>query len=102
MFGMLERDMKNIEDAIREFQEIDEVIVFGSRAMGNNKKASDVDIAVKGNEVTRETVIRLSGILNEEKPIPYFFDVVDYNSIGNDELKKHIDMEGKVIYKKWK
>ena len=100
MNGLLERDLKFIIKAISYYPEIDEVIVFGSRAMGNYKKSSDVDIALKGQDVNHKIVRKLSGVLNEEYPLPYFFDVLSYHEISNEELKKHIDNEGKLIYKR--
>lgn len=98
MYGLLERDLKYILEAIRKYPEIEKAIIFGSRAMGNYKLGSDVDIALKGENVNRTTVIRLSDDLNEEYPLPYFFDVINYNDITNEELRKHIDSVGKEIY----
>lgn len=100
MFGLLERDLKYILEAVKKYSEIEEVIIFGSRAMGNYKKGSDVDIALKGKYVNRKVVCRLSDDLNEEYPLPYFFDVVNYNDVSNEELKRHIDNVGKTIYKR--
>ncbi|MGI6308227.1 MAG: nucleotidyltransferase domain-containing protein [Dethiobacteria bacterium] len=99
MYGLLERDLQYIMEAVRKYSEIEEVILFGSRAMGNYKEGSDVDLALVGEKVDRKTVRRLSDDLNEEYPLPYFFDVVSYNDISNEELKKHIDNVGKSIYK---
>lgn len=38
MFGLLDRDILYINKALEEFDEIEKVIIFGSRAMGNYKK----------------------------------------------------------------
>jgi predicted nucleotidyltransferase len=100
MYGLLERDFKHIKDAVKKYSEVEEVILFGSRAMGNYKKGSDVDLALAGKKVDRKTVRRLSDELNEEYPLPYFFDIVNYNDISNEELKKHIDNQGRTIYKR--
>lgn len=100
MYGLLERDVNCIIQAIGHYPEIEEAIIFGSRAMGNYKKGSDVDIAIKGQNVNRRIVSRLSDELNEVYPLPYFFDVLSYDEISNEELKKHIDMVGKSIYNK--
>jgi predicted nucleotidyltransferase len=99
MFGLLDRDLNYILEAVSKFSEIEEVIIFGSRAMGNYKKGSDVDIALKGQDVDRRIVSRLSEYLNEEYPLPYFFDVISYKDISNEELVKHIDSVGVSIYK---
>ncbi len=97
MYGLLERDLQWIEKAIAKYPEIEEAVIFGSRAMGNYKRGSDVDLAVKGARIDRRIINRLSDDLNEEYPLPYFFDVVHYESISNEELKRHIDTVGKII-----
>ncbi|WP_328169289.1 nucleotidyltransferase domain-containing protein, partial [Caldifermentibacillus hisashii] len=42
MYGLLEKDMDYILKALKQFDEIDRAILYGSRAMGNYKKGSDV------------------------------------------------------------
>ncbi len=98
MFGLIDRDIKYINMALRNFLQIDKAIIFGSRAMGNYKKGSDVDIAIVGENIDNKTILSLNDYLNEVYPIPYFFDIVHYNSILNENLKNHIDKEGKIIY----
>lgn len=100
MCGLLERDFRNIYLAIKQFPEIDKVVIFGSRALGNYKKGSDIDLSIYGNGINRRTILTLSDLLNEEYPIPYFFDIIHYESINNENLKSHIDKYGKVIYEK--
>lgn len=100
MYGLLERDLKFNLEAVSKYPNIEEVIVFGSRATGNYKKGSDVDLAVKGQNIDRKMVNRISDDLNEEYPLPYFFNVVNYSNISNEELKKHIDFLGKLIYRR--
>ena len=99
MFGLLDRDIKHIKEAVDSFEKIEEVIIFGSRAVGNHKQWSDIDLAVKGYNITSTIVTRLSYILNEEKPLPYFFDLVNYDSLPDNELKRHIDSHGRVFFK---
>lgn len=100
MYGLLERDFKFILKAISGYLEIEEVIIFGSRAMGNYKKGSDIDLALKGEKVDQRVVRRLSDELEEEYPLPYFFDIVNYNDIEDKEFKHHIDSVGKIIWEK--
>ena len=66
--------------------------------MGNYKKGSDVDIAIFGERVNNKVIFELNDYLNEVYPLPYFFDILNYSSISNQNLKNHINHEGKVIY----
>ena len=66
--------------------------------MGNYKKGSDVDIAIIGENVTNKTIFILDDYLNEVYPLPYFFDIIQYDLITNEKLIDHINSEGKVIY----
>jgi predicted nucleotidyltransferase len=95
--GLTEADMNHIRAAIKQFPEIEEAVIFGSRAKGTHKKASDVDLAIKGRAVSPETIQRLNFLLNEELPLPYFFDVVHYEALENRLLTEHIDRVGKSI-----
>ena len=47
MFGLLDRDIVYINKALEKFEEIEKAIIVGSRSIGNYKKGSDVDIAIK-------------------------------------------------------
>ncbi len=98
--GLLQRDIDEILQALRRFPEIDEAIVFGSRAKGKYKPGSDVDIAIKGKEITHSCVSSLSFILNEESLLPYFFDIVHYEGTTERDLVQHIDRFGKILYRR--
>lgn len=100
MFGLLDRDLQYIKQALSQLKEIEQAFVFGSRAMGNYKNGSDVDLAISGRDVSETTIMRLSDLLNEQYPLPYFFDILHYEKISNPTLKNHIDVEGKLLYSK--
>lgn len=96
--GLIPRDLFHIKEAALMLPEISEIVLFGSRAKGTHDRGSDVDIAIKGKRVTHTTVLRLLDDLNEERPLPYFFDVVDYGSLGDEPLRQHIDRVGIVLF----
>ena len=93
-FGLSEKQLQLITEAVGRFDGIREALVFGSRAMGNHKPGSDVDIAIKGRNVAME----LGTLLNEELPLPHYFDVVHYDSLENESLIRHIDEQGVVFF----
>ena len=98
-YGLLEQDLFHICNAAADLKEITEVVLFGSRAKGTYRQGSDVDLSIKGKGITHDTVLQLSDELNEERPLPYFFDVVDYNSLKvDDPLRAHIDRVGIVLF----
>jgi uncharacterized protein len=99
-YGLQDRDIKLILEAVRSFPEISQLVLFGSRAKGTYKTASDVDLAIKGASVTYDTAVKLADILNEEKPLPFFFDVIHYEGITEPHLIEHIDRVGVVLYSK--
>lgn len=98
MFGLQERDIHMIETALSHFKEVKRAKIFGSRAIGNYKKGSDIDIAIFGKNITNDTTSQLNDLLNEVYPLPYFFDLLHYEEVANDDLKNHIDQVGIEIY----
>lgn len=97
-YGLHESDLHLIITASQTIPEIEQLLLFGSRAKGTEKPGSDVDLAIKGKAVTYDTVLQLSDRLNEQLPLPYFFDVINYHSIQEPRLTEHIDNVGIVIF----
>lgn len=83
---------------IRELAEknhVNTVILFGSRARGDFKRASDIDLAVSGGDF-----FLFALDVEEETSTPLKYDFVNLDSNVNDELLKNIQTEGKIIYEK--
>ncbi len=99
-FGLSTESTDWILRVLKVFPEIEEAIIFGSRAKGNSKPGSDIDIAVKGHFPEYTFTERIRNMLQEGLLLPYFFDVVDYDHISDLALKEHIDRVGKIFYKK--
>ncbi|MEX1058018.1 MAG: nucleotidyltransferase domain-containing protein [Natronospirillum sp.] len=98
--GLTDKDLALIRQSAADYPDIEALMVFGSRAKGNYRKGSDVDIAVVGKLVKDDTLSKLTDQLNEELPMPYFFDVVHYNTLPAEALKEHIDRVGLTLYQK--
>lgn len=97
MYGLTSSDLETITAVLAQFPQVQEGIIFGSRALGTYKKGSDVDIALKGDLITK-IASEISAILNERSLMPYFFDVVDYASLTNENLISHINRVGQTFY----
>jgi predicted nucleotidyltransferase len=98
-FGLTQTDLDTIVAVISRQAEVEEAIIFGSRAKGNYTAGSDVDIALKGAAVSHATASYISYKLNEETQMPYHFDVLNYQLISNPDLTNHIDRVGVSFYK---
>ncbi|MBM2813548.1 MAG: polymerase, beta domain protein region [Ignavibacteria bacterium] len=96
-FGLEDNQLQEIRSILARFNEIESAVIFGSRAEGSNREASDVDIAVKGSRITYSITLEIKDSF-EESYLPYFFDVVDYFNLKNDKLKGRIDKYGQVLY----
>ena len=92
--GLKSNEIVKILDCLKQVDGIDHLYLFGSRAMGNHKMASDVDFCIKTKKVNQNLVSRVRYLLNEELNLPYFFDVIDYDSITSQELLDHIKESG--------
>lgn len=77
-FGLRQEDIEYIIKTLSKFNEIERAVVFGSRAKGNFKPGSDIDIAIVGKEINFDTLSRLHALIEEYSPLPYLIDIVDY------------------------
>lgn len=99
-FGLSDKHLAEIISAIASHPEIEEAVIFGSRAMNTYKAGSDVDIALKGEQVTPSLAAKLKFDIEEDTYLPFFFDFIAYPSITNDALREHIENKGVSIYQK--
>lgn len=97
-FGLNDSDISTIRAVLAQNANVERALVFGSRAKGNYKTGSDVDIAVVGKLITFKDVSAISYQLNEETSMPYKFDIVNYYTIKEEELIKHIDRVGVEVF----
>ncbi len=81
--------------ALARKYDIDKVILFGSRARGDHRRASDIDLAVCGGNISRFVLD-----VEEETSTPLRYDVVNLDSAVQKELKEAIEAEGRVLYEK--
>lgn len=98
-FGLKTHCIKDIINALKLQPEVEEALIFGSRAMGTYKNGSDIDIAIKGDKISFDTLSTLRLRL-DELPYLYMYDVIDYKKISNPAVTAHIDELGIIFYKK--
>ena len=98
MYGLDQEEMDVLRQIFSEVKNLEEVVLYGSRAKGNYKPFSDIDITLKGDFLTLDTLSDVCLKLSESS-LPYFCDVSLYNHLTSPELIDHINRKGKTIYK---
>lgn len=97
-FGLKESLLNSILDIFKTHPEVTQAAIFGSRAMGNFKPNSDIDIALWG-QIDSTLLGRISSEI-EDLPTPYMFDLKVYDQITHRPVIEHIDTYGVIIYNK--
>jgi predicted nucleotidyltransferase len=92
-FGLTERDMQTIKSVFEAYPEIKIVHIFGSRAKGNYKLGSDIDLAIMNKGVDSITLTRVLDEF-EESNLPYRVDLVDYSKLTKQDFIDHIERVG--------
>ena len=99
MYGLTERSYNELLEILASIPEIEEAVLYGSRARGDYWAASDIDLSLKGEGLTRRSIRTLNDRLYESH-IPYFFDTNIYSAIKDDGFRHNIDRDGKIIYRR--
>ena len=94
--GVPSENMRSIVNAIKQNRKVNKIILFGSRAKGNYKKGSDIDIAILADELSFDELNQIKVNVNEFM-LPYNIDLIDFNKITDIALRDHILRVGKVI-----
>ena len=74
---------------------VEKVILFGSRARGDFRRTSDIDIAVTGGDFARFALD-----VDEETSTLLEYDIVNLDRDMQDELRESIEKEGRILYEK--
>ncbi len=99
MFGLSERSYNELLEILASIPEIEEASIYGSRARGDYWRASDIDLSLKGERLSRHTLRMLNDKLYESH-IPYFFDTHIFSEIKNPQFRANVIRDGKVVYKR--
>lgn len=93
-FGLKDSLLKQIIDLAKQHN-VKRLVLFGSRARGDFKRKSDIDLAVLG-----ENISRFASDVDEMTDTLLKYDIVDLSYKLSDELLKNIENEGIIIYEK--
>ena len=98
-FGLTSDDIKNINDVFAAHAAVQQVVIFGSRAMGSFKPGSDIDLAICGDNLKFSDILQLHQEL-EDLDTLYTFDLQRFDGIKDPDVLDHIKRAGKQFYNK--
>ena len=97
-FGLDHNTIEKIQKVFQKFPEVEEVVIYGSRAKGNYREGSDIDITLEGEHLSDGLLSRILQEI-EELNTPYLFDISIFHKLKSPSLIEHINRVGKVFYK---
>lgn len=100
-FGLSEDEIGKIRNVFSKFPQVNQAIIFGSRAKGNHRPYSDVDLSITGENITLQLLYDIQLQL-EDLMLPYIFDINIKEKIRESAFVEHIERVGIVFYQKHK
>lgn len=97
-FGLKDNEINALRETLASVPEVEEAIIYGSRARGMNKVSSDIDITLKGSDLSYLQLAFLDAKI-DDLYLPYFVDLSLFSMLRNVDLIKSIEREGKVLYR---
>lgn len=99
-FGLKKAVIDEINAIFEKNTHVKKVILYGSRAMGNYKVGSDIDLTLIGNsDLCYDDISNIQSELDDTY-IPYLFDISILSDISNPGLVEHINRVGKIFYER--
>ena len=99
-YGLNDDTIKKINQVFSNYSIISKALLYGSRAKGNYKNGSDIDLCLVGTAIDIKQLHTIELEL-DDLLLPYQIDLSVYDKINNYELKEHIDRIGIVFYEIW-
>lgn len=96
-FGLPPTTLQKLCSVFSLHPAIETVVLYGSRAKGNYRPGSDIDLTIKGGEIPFAEFLQIEDQI-DDLMLPYTVDLSQYSQLGNADLIEHIDRVGVGIY----
>ena len=98
-FGLSPHVVQAIQECLATTAPVEEAILYGSRAKGNYQNGSDIDITLRGKNLTLHDLFQLENDL-DDLLLPYQIDLSIHYHLDNQALLDHIKRVGICFYQK--
>ena len=98
-FGLKETTIEKICSVFAGFPQIEKAVLYGSRAKGNYKNGSDIDLTLHGKDLTLNVLYKIDEEL-DDLLLPYTFDLSIFEQLSDPDFIDHIQRVGVVFYQR--
>lgn len=98
-FGLTDKTMTKIRAVFARFPAIEKAVIYGSRAKGNFKQGSDIDLTLVGTALPSDLRSTIASEL-DDLLLPYTIDLSLLAELNHAELREHIERVGVVFYER--
>lgn len=96
-FGLPAAALRALRDTLARHAHVQRAIIYGSRAKGNYRPGSDIDLTLEGAELDYRELLSIEGELDDQL-LPYRIDLSLLSHIDNPALREHIARVGQVLW----
>ncbi len=98
-YGLKQDTIEKINKVLAVYPQLGTAILYGSRAKGNFKNGSDIDLAFKGEGLDLKLINNISNDF-DDLLLPYSFDLSIFSQISDANLIDHINRVGMIFYER--
>ena len=98
-YGLPGSTIQKICAVLKAYPQVDQAILYGSRAIGNYKNGSDIDLTLRGEGLTLKMLYKILEDI-DDLYLPYTVDLSIFHDIGNPDVTEHIERVGVTFYEK--
>ena len=98
-YGLPDETLAQIREVFCRHPAVEKVLLYGSRAKGNHRPGSDIDLTLLGAGLDEQVMGRLAAEL-DDLLLPYRFDLSVFSLITHADLIAHIQRVGEIFYVK--
>ncbi|NMC19220.1 MAG: nucleotidyltransferase domain-containing protein [Thermogutta sp.] len=98
-YGLPRSTVQKICAVLGRYPQVEKAILYGSRAKGNYKNGSDIDLTLLGEDLTLDVLYRIMEEI-DDLLLPYMVDLSIFNDISDSDVVEHIHRVGVTFYEK--
>jgi uncharacterized protein len=95
--GLSAATIAALQQVFARHAEVEQVLLYGSRAKGTQRKGSDIDLTLSGDKLDYRLLNRIETEI-DDLLLPYTVDLSLFKQIDNPDLIDHIRRVGLIFY----